>query len=171
MNKLVQLRDRIGLLRPEVAQDVLQRLTWLLPNQTSLRFINQAIDDMEEIKPTPNQQMLLDAARAQLDIPYEPGRVGVSPSRRFSQSDLAGIAVISDGTYHQPADGEPYVCLLSGRGEIQVNQDGEAWYFRWETLPDEGPFVVEEIGLGFPVGDIVTVARWFVEQAHTYQDH
>jgi len=47
--ELVNLRDRCGLLSPQDAWEVLQRLTWL---NVGTYVINQAIDDVEEMKVT-----------------------------------------------------------------------------------------------------------------------
>jgi hypothetical protein len=43
----VKVRDRIGLLEPVVAREVLQRLTWLM---SSPERMTQAIDDVEETR-------------------------------------------------------------------------------------------------------------------------
>lgn len=45
---LVALRDRCGLLPPETAWQVLQRLTWIYTIPEAVTKINQAISDVEE---------------------------------------------------------------------------------------------------------------------------
>lgn len=150
MKKMTDLRDRIKSLRPDEAKVALQQLTWLLPNPTSVRFINQAIDDTAEMmknRPEP-----------------EPTK-----GTRWCESDMTGIAVLSGATWH-PAAEEPYICLLAGRGEVQMNEDGDTWYFRWDVLSDEGNIIVDQLEIGRPVGGIVTVAKWFADQARKYED-
>jgi hypothetical protein len=89
---------------------------------------------------------------------------------RFDGIELSNIASLSEGTYH-PAAEEPYVVLLAGRGEVQLNEDGDCWYFRWEVKPDEGPSLVDEQDLGpAPVANLITIADWFAEQAQKNSD-
>ena len=45
---LIGLRDRCGLLSPETAWHVLQRLTWLSPLTDTVGLMHTAIDDVEE---------------------------------------------------------------------------------------------------------------------------
>jgi hypothetical protein len=88
---------------------------------------------------------------------------------RFTPPDLAGIAVLAGATWHPAAD-EPYVCLLAGRGEIQLNEEGNAWFFRWDYDSDAGPYLQEHEDLGYPVGSLAAVAAWLVNTAREYQD-
>ncbi|HEV2174247.1 MAG TPA: hypothetical protein VGR71_11805 [Nitrospira sp.] len=45
--RLIQLRDRCGLLTPDVAWMVLQRLTWIWRTPEAVTLINRAIDDVD----------------------------------------------------------------------------------------------------------------------------
>lgn len=46
--ELIKLRDRCGLLTPETAWQVLQRLTWIDPLPHAVEMLNDAITDVEE---------------------------------------------------------------------------------------------------------------------------
>jgi hypothetical protein len=89
---------------------------------------------------------------------------------KYLTGDMASIAAISEATWHPEAE-EPYICLLAGKGEVQMNQDGDVWYFEWETRADEGVTLKDAEALGTPpAGPAHTVAAWFVDQARKFKE-
>jgi hypothetical protein len=47
-SSLIRLRDRCGLLAPEQAWQVLQRITWVRPTSDIVDVLNTSIDDVED---------------------------------------------------------------------------------------------------------------------------
>lgn len=90
-----------------------------------------------------------------------PERAGV----KFSEGQMLTIASHAEATYH-PAGDPPYVCLLAGRGEVQLDTEGNAYYLNW----DRTHAVDDVVDLEVPKGTLKEIADWFVDQARRYQD-
>jgi hemin uptake protein HemP len=66
-----------------------------------------------------------------------------------------------------PVNEPPLACLIAGRGEIQVNTDGEAYWLRWTR----NGAITEDIELSPPDTDSATaLAQWMIDTAKQFED-
>jgi len=86
---------------------------------------------------------------------------------KLDATALATIAALSEGTYH-PAGDPPYVALVAGRGDVQLDAEGYGYYLTW----DQTLAVDEVIDLGVPeTTSLIILADWLAQKSDEYKDH
>lgn len=119
-SRLIALRDRFGLLAPEEAWSVLQRLTWLATTPEAVKLMNQAVDDVlsKEERPAKTETRI-ELIGAPPDLPpgkYDGVIVGVNETTeddigvltlRYQFVDPSECTGANDGTCPK----HPDVCI------------------------------------------------------------
>lgn len=118
--RLIALRDRFGLLSPDEAWSVLQRLTWLATTSEAVKLMNQAVDDvLSAVKSPRTTETRIELVGVPVDLPpgtYDGVVVGVDEeiaddhgvlTLRYQYIEPTECSGASDGTCPK----HPDVCI------------------------------------------------------------